>query len=139
MDNQSDKELDIWPSAGGGGASEVSALVLGLIGATIGGVLGYLLFAWIVSQGFYAMILPGAALGLGFKLGARRHRASYGVVCAVLALMLGIFAEWRHFPFVADGSFGYFVTHLQQLKPMTWIMIAIGCVFAFSIGQGRQN
>lgn len=138
MDNQSDKEFDIWPSSGGG-SSEVSALVQGLIGATVGGVLGYLLFGWILSQGFYAMILPGAALGLGFALGARRRRVSYGVTCAVLALLLGLFAEWSHFPFNADESFGYFVTHLQQLKPMTWIMIAIGCVFAFSIGQGRQN
>ena len=137
MDNQSDRELDIWPSSGG--TSAVTALVLGLFGAAAGGGLGYLAFSWILGHGFYAIIIPGAALGFGFALAARRHRVSYGVICAVLALGLGLFAEWKHFPFNADGSFGYFLTHMQQLKPMTWIMIAVGCVFAFSFGQGRRH
>ena len=138
MENQTDVEREIWPSKDGK-SSGLNSLLLGLVGAAIGGVVGYLLFGWIASQGFYALIIPGAALGFGFALGARRHRVGYGVLCAILALGLGLFSEWRNFPFNADESLGYFLTHLHQLKPMTWIMILIGCVFAFSLGQGRRH
>jgi len=55
----------------------------------------------------------------------------FGIVCALLALIAGIISEWRWSPFSADNSFGYFITHLQQLRPITLIMIAIGAVFAF--------
>lgn len=138
MEDKSERDLDLWPKSSSESPG-VTAVLLGLIGAAAGGALGYLVFGWILSQGFYAMIIPGAALGLGFALAARCHRAGYGVICAVLALGLGLFTEWKHFPFVADESFTYFLTHLQQLKPMTWIMIGLGCVFAFSFGQGRRR
>ena len=35
----------------------------GLVGAAIGGAVGYYAFGWILGYGLYAMILPGAALG----------------------------------------------------------------------------
>ncbi len=138
MKDQSDRELDLWPTSGDR-SSESTALLLGLVGAAVGGALGYFVFGWILSHGFYAMIIPGTALGLGFGLAARRYRIYFGFICAVLALGLGLFTEWRHFPFSANGTFAYFLTHLQQLTPVTWIMIVVGCVFAFSFGQGRRR
>ncbi len=106
-------------------------LALGLAGAATGGVLGYLAFGWLAGQGFYALALPGVMLGLGAGVMPRRRSMALAVTCGVLALALGIFAEWKHFPFVKDGSLNYFVTHLFDLRPFTLIMIALGCFGGF--------
>ena len=39
--------------------------MLGLVGAIIGGVLGFYTFAWLEDKGFYGLAIPGAFLGLG--------------------------------------------------------------------------
>lgn len=85
---------------------------LGLLGAVGGGLLGYFAFFWIASQNLYAPALPGAAIGLGCgTLSGGRSRA-LGIVCGVLALLLGVFAEWRFAPFVDDPGLGFFLMHL---------------------------
>ena len=40
----------------------------GLAGAALGGIVGYLVFGWLARQGLYALVLPGASLGLGCAL-----------------------------------------------------------------------
>ena len=99
---------------------------LGLAGAAVGGVLGYLAFGWLAGQGFYALALPGVLLGLGATVLARRRSMAVAVTCGVLALALGVFAEWKHFPFAKDDSLIYFVTHLFDLRAFTLIMIGLG-------------
>ena len=47
----------------------------GLIGAAVGGAVGYFAFGWLVSQGFYAVALPGVLLGIGLGL-QREHQPS---------------------------------------------------------------
>ena len=42
--------------------------LLGLIGAIIGGVLGFYTFQWLEGHGFYGLAIPGAFLGLGCGL-----------------------------------------------------------------------
>lgn len=111
----------------------------GAIGAVIGGVLGYLIFMWIARQGLYAMMLPGALLGFGCAAASRLSSNGLGIACAVAALGLGIFSEWKFAPFVADDSFGFFVSHLLELKPMTLIMIALGGVLAYWLGKGSDR
>jgi len=101
-----------------------------LSGAALGGTLGYFLFFWITEQGFYGLIIPGALLGIGagfFKPGGKW----VAVVCGIAALILGAVCEWQFAPFIKDKSFGYFITHLHQLKPVTMFMIALGGVIAF--------
>jgi len=103
--------------------------------ALAGGLVGHFAFLWIARQGFYAIILPGALIGFAGGWAIQRQTLAsgmvFGIVCAVIALIAGIVSEWRLRPFIADNSFGYFITHLQQLRPITLIMIAIGAVFAF--------
>ena len=103
--------------------------------ALAGGLAGHFAFLWIARQGFYAIILPGALIGLAGGWFGQKQTMTFGMVfgiaCAVLALIAGIVSEWRLRPFRADDSFGYFITHLQLLPPITLIMIAIGAVFAF--------
>jgi hypothetical protein len=114
-------------------------LVLGLVGATLGAAAGYYLYGWILSQGYDAGVLPGAMLGAGFGLVARKQRQTFGVLCCVLGTLFGFFCEWSYFPFVDDGSLPYFATHLQDLKPIKIIMIAIGGAAAFVLGRGRAT
>ncbi len=112
---------------------------LGLVGAVAGGVAGYFVFLWIAQQGFYALVLPGAAVGLGCAVLSRGESRTLGVVCAVLSLPLGLFAEWRFAPFIANDSLGYFLAHVYELQWITIIMIALGALFAYWLGKGSNR
>ena len=112
---------------------------LGLLGAIGGGVLGYFAFFFLVGQDLYAMVLPGALVGLGCGLLSGGRSTALGVVCAVLAVWLGLFVEWRFAPFKADDSFAYFITHVNKLKTFTLIMIGIGGLLGYWLGQGRER
>lgn len=103
-----------------------------LAGALAGGVLGYFAFRWIATQGYYALALPGGLLGLGAGYGKNRS-LTVAVVCGLAALALGVFAEWRFRPFVADESFSFFLRHLTDLSPITLLMIALGAGIGFWI------
>jgi hypothetical protein len=104
----------------------------------MGGALGWWLFFVLTRQGFYSLALPGALLGyVCGKLSGRRSKP-LGIFCAVAALFLGIILEWRFAPFVKDGSFVFFITHLGDLRGVTKIMIALGAVFGYYLGIGRD-
>ena len=108
---------------------------LGLIGAVAGGTVGYYTFEWIVDQGFYGLMIPGALLGLGCGLLSRERSQIRGVACAAAALVLGLYTEWKFFPFRADNSFAYLVSHVAELKPITQVMIVLGAIFAYWLGK----
>ena len=99
---------------------------LTLAAALAGGVAGCFIFGWLVSQGFYAPAIPGVMLGFTGGFMAKERNVFIAAICGVVALALGLFAEWRHFPFVHDESLSYFLTHLTSLKPLTWIMVGLG-------------
>lgn len=113
----------------------------GLAGAAAGGGVGYFLFSWLTSQGFYAVALPGVLLGIGAGMLRQRHSLEFSLVCGLSALAMGIFAEWTRFPYAADESLAYFLMHLQDLRPVTIIMIALGgfAGFWFSRKSGRNS
>ena len=113
--------------------------LLGIVGGIVGGAIGYFAFSLIVGQGFYAIVLPGALLGLGCGYLSGIRSNALGVVCGLVALLLGFFTEWRFFPFIKDGSFSYFITHVHNLKSVTLIMIALGGFFGFWFGMGRAG
>ena len=109
-----------------------------LLGAIAGGLAGYFLFFWVTRQGMYALVLPGGLLGLGAGI-FRCRSTSIAVACALLALALGLFTEWRFAPFVADGGFAYFLLHAHELKPITLIMIAAGAFIGFWVPFRRAQ
>src|SRR5262245_61520359 len=88
--------------------------MLGLVGAIIGGVLGFYTFRWLVGHGFYGLAIPGAFLGLGCSLLARHSSIPRGIACGVAALVLSLYTEWTFQTFVADGSFSYMITHIMD-------------------------
>ena len=101
----------------------VKQTLLVILGAGLGGYLGFLGFGWALKQGFYAMVLPGGALGLGAGV-ARNRSITLAILCGLCALALGVFTEWKWFR--VDDSLTYMFLHLQELKPMTLVMILLG-------------
>ncbi len=114
------------------------AVALGILGAALGGIAGYFLFIWIARQGFYALILPPALLGLGAGWCARQRSVPLAVVCTIGGIALALFCEWKFAPFTADHSLAYFVTHLSQLRPITLIMVALGGFFSYRLSLVRE-
>jgi hypothetical protein len=114
---------------------QIASCFLGLIGAVIGGALGSYIFMWIVAQGFYGLMIPGALLGLGCSLLSQHRSHVRGLICAAAACVLGLYSEWRFEPFRADRSFGYLVSHAAELRPITQAMIVLGAFFAYWLGK----
>lgn len=103
----------------------------GLVGAVLGGGAGYFIFGWLAGQGFYAVALPGVLLGVGAGWLGRGNSTAFSLGCGVLGLGLGVFSEWAQFPFIKDSSFGYFIRHFLDLKPISLLMISLGGAAAF--------
>jgi hypothetical protein len=80
------------------------AYVLGVIGALLGGVAGYYIFFWIVRQGFYAVIIPSAVMGLVGGYAIRGRSVPFAMICGFAGLTLALFTEWRFAPFMKDPS-----------------------------------
>ena len=116
-------------------------IALGLLGAAIGGGVGYFAFFWAARQGFYALVLPPALLGLTAGYFARCRSTPLAIVCALVGLALGLYTEWRFAPFRADPSLPYFLTHVHQLKPFTLLMLALGVFmcYRFALGVDRKS
>ena len=115
------------------------AHIRGLLGLAVGAVAGFYLFQWLVSQGFYALAILGAVMGWACSYASRIHSPWLAVACGVSAAGLLVLAEWKAFPFIADDSFVYFLTHLYQLRGLTQIMLVLGIVFATWFGLGRPK
>lgn len=109
-----------------------------LLGALIGGLLGYVVFKWLLGQGFYGLMVPGGLLGMGAGV-FKTNTKAISVVCGVMAFLLGVVAEWSSFPFKADESLGYFIAHVHELQPATMIMLAIGAAIGFWIPFRRSQ
>jgi hypothetical protein len=109
--------------------------LLGFVGAAIGGVVGFYTFGWFWSHGFYGLVIPGAFLGLGCSLMARHTSTARGIACAVAALVLSLFTEWSYSKFIVDPSFQYFVLHVKDLSPITFLMTGVATFIAFWLGR----
>ena len=66
---------------------------LDLIGAAASGALENFVTVWLYQQGFYAMLLPGAALGLGCGALSGGSSKLLGLVYVLLGVLLGIYTE----------------------------------------------
>ncbi len=120
-------------------SDRTAKLAFSLLGAFAGGWVGHFAFLWIARQGFYALALPGALAGLGCGLVSKQNCLPVSFACGGWALALGILSEWRLAPFSNDASLGYFLTHLQDLRPATMMMIVLGGVFGFWFALGKRG
>jgi hypothetical protein len=107
--------------------------LLGLVGAIIGGVLGFYTFQWLVGHGFYGLAIPGAFLGLGCGLLAQHSSILRGIVCGLAALVLSLYSETTVL-LAPNDTFSYVIAHLTE-NPVTLLMIVIGTIIAFWVGK----
>jgi len=104
--------------------------VLTVCFACVGGVVGHLGFGLLLNQGFYAMVLPGGLAGLAAGI-PRSRSLVVPVLCGLLAIVAGLLTEYRFAPFLADGSFKYFLAHTLDLRPLTLLLIGLGGFLGF--------
>lgn len=108
-----------------------------ICGTIAGMLLGYVGFALLWKLGFYAMVVPGTMIGLGCGAQSGGRSLMLGLFAAFVAMGFGLFIEWKFFSFIADDSFGYFLTNLSELKTQTKLLITAGAFAGFWFGRGR--
>jgi hypothetical protein len=114
-------------------------ILLLVVGAVAGGILGYFAVFWLLKHGLYALALPGGLVGLGATLG-RTRSVVVAALCGLAATALGLFTEWRFFEhFPKDPSLGYFLLHAYQLDALTLVMIAVGGLIGFWLPYSRAG
>lgn len=118
---------------------QTSVILRGVMGMLVGGAVGYALFRLAFQQGFYALALPGALLGMGCGITSGTRSVFLAVLSVVAATALGVYVEWAFRPFVADASFSYFLSHLHKLSSFTLLMVALGSLMAGWFGIGRTR
>lgn len=119
----------------GGTTTILRGLVGILLGAAVGG-----LVVWLAARySLYAMVFPGAAIGIGCSWASKTRSVALATISGIAAVTFSLFLEGYLFPFIADSSFGYFIAHLHQLSPATWIMIGIGTALSVGFGLGSPS
>lgn len=106
--------------------------LLALLGAVVGGLVGYFACEWLSHRGVIALAVPGGLLGLGAGI-AKNNTLVVPIVCGVAATALGIFAASQFVPFIADDSIGFFIRNLHKATSGTQVMIAVGGFLGFYI------
>jgi hypothetical protein len=100
-------------------------------------VAGYFVFYWLYKNGFYAIMLPGLAMGMAAGWAAGGKSRTLGILCAIAAIPVGIYSEWTIGPFAKDPSLLFFITHVHHLRVVKLIFIGLGSAAAFWFGKGR--
>lgn len=102
---------------------------LAVLGAIAGAVAGYIAFVLLLRIGLYALVAPGALIGIGASF-ARSRSMAVPIMCGALALVASILIEWIERPFAVDGSLSFFLSNLGELSTVTKIFVALGVVAA---------
>ncbi len=107
----------------------MKSFALAMLVAVIGAVAGYLAFVLLLRIGLYALVAPGALIGVGASL-ARCRSVAVPIACGVLAVAASILAEWLERPFAIDESLSFFIAHLGELTLLTKIFAVLGVAAA---------
>jgi hypothetical protein len=113
-------------------------LVKGIAGAIVGGAIGYGVFVMLSRFGIYAIILPGALIGIAASYGSRMYSLPLGIICAVAALPVSLLAHGHLFRFIQDDSLQYLFLNFYKLPTMELVMMLFGVFAAFYFGKGQD-
>ena len=113
-------------------------LFLGIVGGIVGGAIGLYACKWLHGQGYYAIVLPGALVGLGFGYAARHCSVAFGIVSALIGFIAGLATEWTVI-YGGKPSLTEFLQNLKSDSPVTWILLGVGVALAYSFGVGRKH
>ena len=111
-------------------------LVLGLIGAAIGGAVGYFILFWMLKKGYYALVLPPSLMGLAAGFCARGRSVLLAILCGIAGLSLALFIEWKLSAFEVDRSLFYFLTHVHRVNQVDLIVLIVGPILGFRLALG---
>jgi hypothetical protein len=120
-------------------AKSSGKLGLGVLAAVAGGVLGYFAFFWLTQQRLYALVIPPALVGLAGGFGYRGRSQPFAIGCGLAGLALALVIEWKFAPFIKDGSFPYFLTHLHERKPFTLLSLVLGPIIGYRLALGMDS
>jgi hypothetical protein len=110
----------------------------GLGGALVGGIIGGFVCQLIWDNfGAYAVAIPGAMVGLGFSLAARRRHIAFAITCGILGLLAGLLTQWLVYS--DNETFLSLLIELKDYTAITFIMLGLGAICGFSIGHGRDH
>ncbi len=112
------------------------ANLLAMVGAAVGGLVGYGLVFWLLDRGLLGLALPGGLLGVGAGVVVNRGRW-VALVCGIAALVLGLTADYQSLakpPAVADYLMG-----LPSRSVVTLAMLAVGTALGFYIPFSRYR
>ena len=113
--------------------------IRGMVGAAVGGAIGYFAFLGLLNYHLYAGVLPGVLVGFGFGLFSGQRSLIYGFLCGLLALALGLFIEWKFFD--NKENLLHIITHIQDIKFYHLIHYGLGSLGSlwFGIGWWRRK
>ncbi len=109
-----------------------------IIGALIGGGLGVLAYWVALRIGFDALAFVAVGPGIGSDLAARSRRVPWGLAIALVSVALSVVINWLFLPFAADGSFGYFLSHLGHLPLRIRLTFVAAAAAGLYFGMGRH-
>jgi len=114
------------------------AALRGLVGAVVGGAIGWYGFHWLVGQGLLAPMLPGALVGLGCGMSSGWRSQTLGMLCGAGGLIIGLLAYWQVL-ILKDDSLSFFISHLHERSPQNLLMFGLGGLLAYWFGLGRKR
>ncbi len=123
-------------------AAGARPLWFGVIGGVLGGVVGYFgFFAALEHASLYAMVMPGAFIGLGRAIGSPTKSIPMGVVCGVAAVVLSLVIEWQITPLNDDATIADFFAGLPNKPFRNLASLVAGPLMAlwFGVGRGVPN
>jgi hypothetical protein len=121
------------------GSSLWPAILRGIAGGASGGALGYFVFDWALTQGYYALVLPGSLVGLGCGLASGRKVLALGILSAVGAFAVGVLADWNSLANPSPTILGHLATLLQSNRQMAALLILVSVALSFYFGIGRNR
>ncbi len=104
------------------------AFWLGLLGAVVGAIAGYLLFRFAAQHGFVLLALPGAFVGIGRAALARRKSFVLAAICGLLAAAVEIYTLEK-----------LLVGGIRSAGAFPLVVAGIGVVIAVWFGLGRNS
>jgi len=120
--------------------SKTRPLPVAIAGAVLGGAVGYSAFKLLLNSfGLYAMVLPGAMVGVGRATGSTAKSIPVGVVCFVGAVLISIITEWSVTVMPEDATFVDFLAALPDKPFRNQASLVAGPIMALWFGIGRNE
>jgi hypothetical protein len=115
----------------------MSRHVLAVCWACLGGAVGYVGFWLLLARGIYAVVLPGALVGLAAGI-VRTPSPLVAVVCSLVAIVAGLWDRAPGGAVCCGPQLGLLSASLLDLQPLTQGSIAVGGLIGFWVPFRRR-